>query len=280
MSEQFAKVFECCKSENRSALVGYLTAGDPDLNISEKLLVTLAKQVDIIEIGMPFSDPMADGPVIQAASERALDSGTKIADVFALAKKIRSMFPDIGIVLMGYANVPYTIGFDVFAKKSAESGVDGVLLVDIPAEEMSICADALKANNISQVMLLAPTSTEERIKLAASVGSGFIYYVSLAGITGAEMGEVDKIKDKLSLIRNYSNLPLCVGFGVKSVAQAQTIASFADGVVVGSHFVSQITSNIGDEHAMISNLSEAASALRNAMLRDGMGSGTTQKESA
>jgi len=267
MNNHLSAVFKRCKHENRSALVGYLTAGDPHIQISAKLMLALAEKVDIIEIGMPFSDPMADGPVIQAASERALAAGTKIADVFAIAKQIRQAHPDIGIVLMGYANVPYTIGFEVFAQQAQASGVDGVLLVDIPAEEVSICAAALQQHDLSQIMLLAPTSTEERIKLAAKVSDGFIYYVSLAGITGAKMGEVAAIEAHLALIRQHSDLPVCVGFGVKTTKQATDIAQFADGVVVGSHFVSQITSHMGDECAMLGNLSKSALALALSMQR-------------
>lgn len=270
MSNRLKQVFANCKDKGRSALVGYLTAGDPNVKMSEKLMLTLAQKVDIIEIGMPFSDPMADGPVIQAASERALESGAHITDVFAIAQKVRELFPDIGIVLMGYANVPYTIGFENFAKKAAQAGVDGVLLVDIPAEERDICAKTFADYNLCQVMLLAPTSTEERIRLAADVGDGFIYYVSLAGITGAEMGAVEEIKERLSLIRKYSKLPICVGFGVKSAKQAAEIAAFADGVVVGSHFVSQITSNLTDEHAMVASLSQAASDLALSMTRSSL----------
>lgn len=258
-------VFEACKAEKRAALVGYLTAGDPDVATSERLLLKLGAHVDIIEIGMPFSDPAADGPVIQAASERALAAGTKILDVFTLAQKIRSKFPNIGIVLMGYANVPYTMGFESFAKKANEVGVDGVLLVDIPAEESDICANIFKANDLQHIMLLAPTSTEQRIHLAAQTGSGFIYYVSLAGTTGAEMGDIAEIKEKLLLIRKYSNLPICVGFGVKQTAQAASIASFADGVVVGSHFVSHITSHLQDSDAMLMSLVSSAAELKAAM---------------
>jgi len=266
MSKRLSQVFKRCEQESRAALVGYLTAGDPNITCSENLMLSLAEQVDIIEIGMPFSDPMADGPVIQAASERALAAGTHFKDVLHIASSIRRTYPGIGIVLMGYANVPYTIGFDTFAKQASEVGVDGVLLVDIPAEESGICAQAFQRYHLNQIMLLAPTSTEERIRLAAETGQGFIYYVSLAGITGAEMGEIDKIKDKLCLIRQYSKLPICVGFGVKTTTQAADIASFADGVVVGSHFVSQITSNIGNEDAMVSCLSKSASDLALAMI--------------
>ncbi len=269
MSNHLPEVFQRCERENRAALVGYLTAGDPNVQTSERLMLTLAEQVDILEIGMPFSDPAADGPTIQAASERALTAGAHIDDVFAIAKRVRQAKPEIGIVLMGYANVPYTMGFELFASKAKQSGVDGVLLVDIPAEESGICAEAFKSQNLSQIMLLAPTSTEERIKLAVNIAEGFIYYVSLAGITGAEMGEVAKIKEKLSLIRQYTKLPICVGFGVKTPKQAESIALFADGVVVGSHFVSQITSNIDDRDAMLSSLSSTASAMAEVMKRQG-----------
>lgn len=268
MSKRLAEVFARCEAENKAALVGYLTAGDPTVEISEKLMLSLAEHVDIIEIGLPFSDPMADGPVIQAASERALAAGTHFDDVLQIAKSVRQKYPDIGIVLMGYANVPYTIGFEIFSDKASSAGADGVLLVDIPAEESALCADIFKQYDLSQIMLLAPTSTDERIKLAAAVGQGFIYYVSLAGITGAEMGEVAKIKDKLSLIRQYSKLPICVGFGVKTTQQATELASFADGVVVGSHFVRQITSKPGKEDVMLDSLSASASALASAMFKE------------
>lgn len=255
------QIFARCAQENRAALVGYLTAGDPTVALSEKLMLKLAASVDIIEIGMPFSDPAADGPVIQAASERALAAGAKMHDVFAIAAKVREINPDIGIIFMGYANVPYTLGFETFAKKSQTAGVDGVLLVDIPAEESVICAEIFRAHDLCHIMLLAPTSTKERIALAAKVGTGFIYYVSLAGITGAEMGAVAEIKEKLSLIRKYSNLPICVGFGIKEPKQARHIASFADGVVVGSHFVRQITANLQNDDAMIVAMHDAAQAM-------------------
>jgi tryptophan synthase alpha chain len=267
MSKRLAEVFARCKAENRAALVGYLTAGDPSVEISEKLMLRLAEHVDIIEVGLPFSDPMADGPVIQVASERALAAGTHVDDVFGIAQSIREKHPEMGIVLMGYANVPYTIGFEAFAKRASGAGVDAVLLVDIPAEESALCADIFKQYHLSQIMLLAPTSTEERIQLAADAGSGFLYYVSLAGITGAEMGEIANIKDRLSLIRQYSKLPICVGFGVKTTEQAAALAEFADGVVVGSHFVSQITSDADLEDEMADKLSASASALALAMRR-------------
>ncbi len=267
MSKRLGEVFKRCRQEDRAALVGYLTAGDPNVHMSEQLMLALAKHVDIIEIGMPFSDPAADGPVIQAASERALAAGAHMDDVFHIVRQVRQHKPEIGIVLMGYANVPYTMGFAAFAKQAQDAGVDGVLLVDIPVEESAICADIFKRHDLSQIMLLAPTSPEARIQKTAAVAEGFIYYVSLAGITGAEMGEVSKIKDKLSLIRQYTTLPICVGFGVKTTAQAKQVADFADGVVVGSHFVSQITSAAADEGVMVERMAASASVLASAMCR-------------
>ena len=267
MSDRLQQLFSRCKAESRSALVGYLTAGDPDIATSEALIMELAGQVDVLEIGMPFSDPMADGPVIQAASERALAAGAGIKDVFAIARKVRETHPDIGIVLMGYANVPYTIGFESFAEQASQAGVDGVLIVDIPAEESDICHDALQKHGLHRILLLSPTSSDERIKLASAAASGFIYYVSLTGITGAEMGEANAVERQVNKIREFSDLPICVGFGVKSVEQAKRVGAFADGVVVGSHFVSQIANAVDHPHAMLPALREAASAMHGAMTR-------------
>jgi tryptophan synthase alpha chain len=261
------QVFGRCKDENRAALVGYLTAGDPDLATSEQLLLDLAGKVDVLELGMPFSDPMADGPVIQAASERALKAGCHITDVFALCRKVRDAHPEIGIVLMGYANVPYAMGFDTFAERAATAGADGVLIVDIPPEEDDICAEALKKHALHRIVLLSPTSSEERISLASACASGFIYYVSLTGITGAEMGAVNDVKAQVETIRRHSDLPVCVGFGVKTPAQAEQIAAFAEGVVVGSHFVDQIASHLDDPQAIARSLDGAATAMRQATER-------------
>jgi len=242
LSERFAT----CRSDGRAALVGYLTAGDPDPVNSELLLQSLAAEVDILEIGMPFSDPMADGPVIQAASERALIAGTHMDDVFRLSLAVREAHPNIGIVLMGYANTPYAMGFERFSKRAKESGVDAVLLVDIPPEEGDLCREVLKEHGLHQIYLLSPTSTDHRIDLVAENGSGFIYYVSLTGITGAEMGEVHQVRESVERIRSRTDLPVCVGFGIKTPSQAKAVAAFADGVVVGSHFVTQVEAYADD----------------------------------
>ena len=252
MSKRLTDLFARCKADNRAALVGYLTAGDPDVASSRELLLALADKTDILEIGMPFSDPMADGPVIQAASERALAAGAHIRDVFALTKSVRDTHPDLGIVLMGYANVPFAMGFDRFAEQAAAAGADAVLIVDIPPEEGHICDAALKAHDLDRILLLSPTSTDERIRLACDNGSGFIYYVSLTGITGAEMGDVRLIQQKVAHIQAISAaadnpMPVCVGFGVKTPEQAAQVAQFADGVVVGSHFVARIADGDGSD---------------------------------
>jgi len=262
---RLADVFTRCKSNNRAALVGYLTAGDPTIETSTALLLSLAQQVDILEIGMPFSDPMADGPVIQAASERALASGTHIADVFKITSIVRQANPDIGIVLMGYANTPYVIGFESFSKQAVSAGVDAVLLVDIPPEEGHICDTVFKKHGLDRILLLSPTSTDERIKLANQHASGFIYYVSLNGITGANMGEMTAIKKKVDNIRKHTGLPVCVGFGVKTAQQACEVAEFSDGVVVGSHFVGQIPAHENDSHAMQSAITQASQTMKSAM---------------
>lgn len=261
---RLANVFQRCKAGNRAALVGYLTAGDPDLATSRKLMLALAEQSDIIEIGMPFSDPMADGPVIQAASERALAAGTHIQDVFEITRIVREANPDIGIVLMGYANIPYTMGFDTFSERAKAAGADGLLIVDIPPEEGHICDEILAAHGLDRILLLSPTSTDERIRLACNHGTGFIYYVSLTGITGADMGDMDEIQAKTAHIQSMSDMPVCVGFGIKTPEQAAAVAAFADGVVVGSHFVSQITANSG-EQVICDALSSSALAMKEAI---------------
>jgi tryptophan synthase alpha chain len=264
MSRRLSAVFDRCRKEGRAALAGYLTAGDPDVDTSRQLLLALAAQADILEIGMPFSDPMADGPVIQAASERALAAGAHIDDVFELTRAVRAAHADLGIVLMGYANVPYAMGFESFAARAKACGVDAVLIVDIPPEEGHICDEALKRHGLDRILLLSPTSTDERIRLASANGGGFIYYVSLTGITGADIGDMAEIRRKVDHIRTMSNLPVCVGFGVKTGAQAARVAEFADGVVVGSHFVSRIC-QAGEACDIIAAMSSSALNMRQAV---------------
>jgi len=265
--DRLTNCFEACRGENRAALVGYLTAGDPNPQVSAQLLQTLAMHADIVEIGMPFSDPMADGPVIQAASERALEAGTTMDDVFHLASQVRKESPAAGIVLMGYANVAYAMGYDVFARQAALAGVDGVLLVDMPVEESSEVDAALAEHKLHSIRLIAPTSSEARRELAVQSVGGFIYYVSLTGITGANMGDMEEISAQVTRLRAQSDLPICVGFGIKTPDQAEKVAAFADGVVVGSQFVSQISEHFSDPCAMMKAMNSVAGKMHAAMLR-------------
>jgi len=265
--DRLANCFETCRNENRAALVGYLTAGDPDPVVSAELLKTLAGHADIVEIGMPFSDPMADGPVIQAASERALAAGTTMDDVFRLAALVRKENPAAGIILMGYGNVAYAMGYEIFSRQAALAGVDGVLLVDIPPEESADVDKALAEHKLHSIRLIAPTSSDARRALAAQSAGGFIYYVSLTGITGAKMGEMEGISTQVTRLREQSSLPICVGFGIKTPEQAAKVAAFADGVVVGSQFVSQISEHLSDKCAMIEAMEGIAGKMRAAMPR-------------
>ncbi len=265
--DRLSECFARCRRENRAALVAYLTAGDPDPATSGKLLKILARHADIVEVGMPFSDPMADGPVIQAASERALAAGTHMHDVFRLAAAVRKEKQTAGIVLMGYANVAYAMGFDTFAARAALAGVDGVLLVDIPPEEAAAVDAALHDRGLHCIRLVAPTSSPERRELAVRTADGFIYYVSLTGITGARMGALDEVKAQVEQLRKQSELPICVGFGIKTPAQAAAVAAFADGVVVGSRLVTQVTEHLHDPDAMLRAMEHEIVAMRKAMHR-------------
>jgi len=266
-SNRLDEVFSRCKAENRAALIGYLTAGDPNVADAEVLLNHLATHSDIIEIGMPFSDPMADGAVIQAASERALASGCTLTDVFALTDSVRKQHPNVAIVLMGYANTPYSIGFDTFAAKAADAGADGVLLVDIPPEECDLCRDALQQHQLKQIFLLSPTSSDARIDRVIDAASGFIYYVALTGVTGAELGDVAAIEQRVSMLRQRTEIPVCVGFGIKTAEKAHEIAAFSDGVVVGSAFVSIVTAHNKTIPDSSNLLLKTAQAMRFAMNR-------------
>lgn len=267
MTDRLKSCFDACHREGRAALVGYLMAGDPNPTDSEELFLALAPYVDILEVGIPFSDPMADGPVIQTASERALRAGTKLKDVFHLVRRVRSEYPKKGIVLMGYANVVFRAGFKAFCEHAKEAGADGLLVVDMPPEESASLDRALREHGLHAIRLLTPTSDRERIKKVAENASGFIYYVSITGITGAAMGEVEDVRRHVQAIRAYTPLPICVGFGVKTPSQVKAIASFADGVVIGSFFVSQVAQHESDLTVAASMLKEKANLMRNALVK-------------
>lgn len=238
---RIAETFATLKKSRRKALVPYLTAGDPNPKATVPMLHALAKAgADIIEVGVPFSDPMADGPTIQLACERALKHGTGLWQILDMVAEFRRKDQKTPIVLMGYLNPIETRGVVAFAKKAKQAGVDGVLIVDLAVEEAHAYAPALKAEGLDLIFLLAPTSPAARIEAIAREASGYLYYVSLKGVTGAATLDVTDVSRKLREIRKHSSLPVAVGFGIRDAASAKAVGKVADAIVVGTALVSEI----------------------------------------
>lgn len=228
------------KTQGRTALVGYIVSGDPAAEATLPAMHELvAKGVDIIELGIPFSDPMADGPVIQLAHERALANNVSLSDTLQVVAEFRKTNSDTPVVLMGYANPIERMGYEVFAERAKTVGVDGVLTVDLPPEEAAGLNIELKKVEIENIFLLAPTTTLERAKKIVAMAGGFLYYVSLKGVTGAGHLDVESVEVKLAELRELTDLPICVGFGIKDAESAAAVGRLADGVVVGSVLVKQ-----------------------------------------
>jgi tryptophan synthase alpha chain len=235
------KRFAALRAAGRKALVPYFTAGDPHPRHTVAIMHALVRGgADIIELGVPFSDPMADGPVIQLACERALAHGTGLWDILDMVEAFRREDATTPVVLMGYLNPIETRGIEAFAERARAVGVDGVLIVDLAIEEAQDYLPALRKRGLDCIFLLAPTSPEQRIRAVAHAASGYLYYVSLKGVTGAASLDVDAVSAKLAEIRRYSALPLAVGFGIRDAASARAVGRVADGVVVGSALVSEI----------------------------------------
>ncbi|HMT79075.1 MAG TPA: tryptophan synthase subunit alpha [Azonexus sp.] len=233
--------FDRLNGEGRKALIPFITAGDPDAALTVPLMHTLVEAgADVIELGVPFSDPMADGPTIQRASERALAKGMSLRKVLQLVVEFRKTDGKTPVVLMGYANPIEAMGLEKFAMAAAQSGVDGVLVVDYPPEEAATFGVAMKANGMDPIFLLAPTSTAARIAQVADIASGYVYYVSLAGVTGSGALNVDAVAARLPQIREKTGLPVGVGFGIRDASTAARIAGIADAVVVGSRIIEEI----------------------------------------
>jgi len=235
---RIAKRFAETRASGRAALIPYVTAGDPAPDVTVPLLHDLvAAGADLLELGVPFSDPMADGPVIQLACERSLAAGTRLRDVLAMVREFREKDSDTPVVLMGYLNPVERMGAEVFAQAAAEAGVDGVLMVDLPPEESSDLTGLLDRAGIDPIFLVAPTTSESRLRHVAAAARGFIYYVSLKGVTGAQSLDPAALGARLEAIRAVSELPLGVGFGIRDAATAAAVAEVADAVVVGSAIV-------------------------------------------
>lgn len=242
---RLAKKFKELKEKKKSAFIAYITAGHPNSNITRGLIFELERcGVDIIELGVPFSDPLADGPVIQAASQHALKNGATLESIIKLVKDIRKKvaFP---LCLMSYYNPIYRMGIARFAQKAKEAGVDAVIVPDLPPEEAKGFIRLMRRNKVDSVFFASPTSDVKRVKLAARASSGFIYYVSLTGVTGARGKLARDIKEKIKLIKKYTDKPVCVGFGVSRPEQVKEISLFCDGVIVGSAIVKKIADNFG-----------------------------------
>lgn len=227
--------------QERKGLIPFITAGDPSPGLTVSLMHALvAGGADIIELGVPFSDPMADGPVIQRASERALAQGVGMRDVLNFVKEFRSKDQATPVVLMGYANPIERMGAESFIQAAGEAGVDGVLVVDYPPEECEEFAASMKRNGLDPIFLLAPTSTAERIAQVGKIASGYVYYVSLKGVTGSGHLDLEAVASKIPEIRKHVQVPVGVGFGIRDGATAKAIASVSDAVVIGSRIIQEL----------------------------------------
>jgi len=238
---RIAARFAALGAARRKALIPYITAGDPDPSLTVRLMHALTESgSDVIELGVPFSDPMADGPVNQRSSERALAQGVSLAAVLAMVREFRSRDRDTPVVLMGYANPIEAMGLERFVDDAAAAGVDGVLVVDYPPEEATRFAGLARAHGIDPIFMLAPTSTDQRIEEVARVGSGYLYYVSLKGVTGAGSLDLADVAARIPKIRAATRLPIGVGFGIRDAESARAIARSADAVVIGSRIIEEI----------------------------------------
>lgn len=253
--------FDRLHGEGRKALIPFITAGDPDAALTLPLMHALVEAgSDVIELGVPFSDPMADGPTIQRASERALAKGMTMRKVLALVVEFRKTDSKTPVVLMGYANPIEAMGLEKFGAAAAAAGVDGVLVVDYPPEEAEKFGQAMKSNGMDPIFLIAPTSTAERIEQVAKIASGYVYYVSLAGVTGSGALNVEAVAERLPLIREKTGLPVGVGFGIRDASTAARIAAFADAVVVGSRIIEEIEKSTAE--AACANVKALVSDIR------------------
>jgi len=261
---RIAARFEQLKRQNKKALIPFITAGDPHPRLTVPLMHALVEAgADILELGVPFSDPMADGPTIQRSSERALVHGVGLNDILAMVAEFRRVDSATPVVLMGYANPIEAMGHETFARRAQENGVDGVLTVDYPPEECAEFVACLADRGIDPIFLLAPTSKSERVAAVARMARGFVYYVSLKGVTGASNLDLDEVKRKLASLRKQIALPIGVGFGIRDGATARAVAGFSDAVVIGSRIVQTVESSSEDQ--VVDKVAALVKEIRKAM---------------
>lgn len=267
---RITKKFEELKKAGKKALISYVAAGDPSMEMTVPILQQLVKSgVDILEVGMIFSDPVAEGPVIQAAHLRALNAGMTLHKVFDIVAEFRKTDKDTPIVLMGYINPIETMGYENFVKQLKQTEVDGVLIVDLPPEEGTVLTDALKKQDIAPIFLIAPTTTEERAKYITGQCRGFQYVVSFKGVTGSGVIDFAEIEKQVQQIKQYVTLPIAIGFGIRDGKTAAAMAKFAEAIVVGSAYVSIIEQYGDNKTLLLSKLADFTQELRAAI--DGNG---------
>lgn len=263
---RIASRFKVLSEQRRQGLIPYFTAGDPNPELTVPLMHTLVDSgADLIELGIPFSDPMAEGPVIQAACERALEHNVSLRDVLDRVAEFREQDTETPVILMGYLNPVEVMGYELFAASAAEAGVDGVLIVDMPPEEGLEPVRVFKEAGLDLIFLAAPTSNAARLQKIGAMSSGFVYYVSLKGVTGAASLDIDAVASKLSEVRQHVELPVGVGFGIKDAEDAGRVAAVADAVVVGSAVVRRIADNQHDPDAIMQAVANLISSMRMAM---------------
>ena len=260
MSKRIKNIF----TNKNKKLVTFVTGGDPDLSTSQDILKTIIDNgADIIEIGMPFSDPMADGPTIQLSSNRAIKENINLDSIFTICKNIRKKNDIIPIILMGYYNVILHYGIDNFTKQCSSAGIDGLIIVDLQPEEDNELYESVKSNNIDLIRLITPTTTTERIKTIASHASGFLYYVTVTGITGQNSANLEELKKSIKKIRDQSKLPIVAGFGINNKEQVNEICKITDGAVVGSSIIKIIENNINNKSIMLKKIENFVKELKN-----------------
>lgn len=266
MSQRLTDCFANLKASGKKALMPYITAGDSNPSITVPLMHKMVESgANIIELGIPFSDPMADGPTVQLACERALEHHTSLRDVLAMMAEFRKTDTTTPIILMGYLNPVEAMGYEAFAKSASEVGVDGLLTVDLPPEEGEEIVKILKSYDIDPIFLLSPTTTTERIQKISNAGSGFLYYVSLKGVTGSSALNVVEVEERVKAIKEISTLPVAVGFGIKDADSASAVSKVSDGAIVGSAIVKIIENNVDDTDTILNDIGALLSSMRTAM---------------
>ena len=259
MTETLNRIFR----NNNKKLVTFVTGGDPDYETSNQIISTIIKNnIDVVEIGMPFSDPMADGPTIQLSSSRALKNKIDLSDIFKLVSNAKNIKADLPVILMGYYNVILHYGIKEFVKDCVINRVDGLIIVDLQPEEDQDLIIELKKNNIDLIRLITPTTNEKRLNLILKYASGFLYYVSVMGTTGQKSANISELQKSVTFIKKYTKLPVIPGFGIKNAVDVNNVCKVADGAVVGSSIIKIIEENLNDKDLMLKKIDNFTKELK------------------